>query len=157
MSLNPLTLINLLVQTVPNDTASTLVEKCQHLGMVEQLYHSPPDDINLPPFERAYQFQFQAPEALGAGLEILEKETLILQAGFQLSFPRAFLMSPAGKQFDQMASLLGGHFGAGQRTNIAGAKAIYYNSPSVVSYVSRAKMQDQDIVTVRVGNRAFWG
>jgi len=157
MTISPYTLINLLSQTVPNETPSSLVDKCRHLGMVEQPHRSTPDDLNLPPFDRAYQFQFQAAGALAAGLEILEKESKILQAGFQLSFPRAFLMSPAGKQFDEMANFLQAHYGSGQRTKIAGAKAIYFESPSTVCYVSRATMADQDVVTLRAGNRAFWG
>lgn len=157
MALNPYTLINLLAQNVPNETASTLVGKCLQLGMVEHPHKSTPDDVNLPPFDKAYQFQFQAPEALAAGFEILEKETRILQAGFQLSFPRAFLMSPAGKQFDEIGSFLQAHYGQGRRMNMAGAKAIYFESPSAVCYVSRAKLPDQDFISVRTGNRAFWG
>lgn len=156
MKLETLQLINLLIQAVPKMAASELVQKCHDLGMIPQPYQQSPADSNLPEFDEGHQFRFETHGAAAAGFDILEKEGVILQAGFQIFFRRAFFICKSKKYYNSMVAQLEQHYGSGSLMKTSGVTISNYGDPRTVCYISKAKALGKDLITIRVGNRLFW-
>ena len=157
MNVSTSQLINVLIQSVPAMPASDLVQQCHDWGMTPQPYQPSPADGNLPEFDAGYQFRFESEGSIAAGFDVLEKSGAILQAGFQLFFPRSLLVSKSKRYFDIIVNQIKHHYGSGQPMKVTGVTILNYGDPQTVCYISKAKVQGIDLVTVRVGNRVFWG
>lgn len=149
-------IIGLLVSCIYDTLAFDLVKKCEDLGMRAVPYQPVVMDSNLPAFERGYHFRFNPDGKEGALFEILEKDGLVLQAGYQLVFPSSLSFIKVKKRYYYIKEILETHYGVGQPMNIAGAKSINYGNNTTIAYISRVKSAGRDAITVRVGNRRFW-
>ena len=150
-------LISVLIQSVPTLPASALVQQCHDWGMTPQPYQPSPADGNLPEFDAGHQFRFESRGSTAAGFDVLEKEGAILQAGFQIFFPRGLFVSKSKMHLDNMVNLIEQHYGSGQPTQASGMTILNYGDSQTVCYISKAKVLGKDLITVRVGNRVFWG
>ncbi|MFH0979981.1 MAG: hypothetical protein V2A79_00395 [Planctomycetota bacterium] len=152
----------LLVNQVSIAKAEDFAEQCLHIGMVE--HHSPERDIvlsmfnsNLPPFEVRFHFAFKLDGEDEAVFEILEKEKLILQSGYQAIFSPRFLFSAKGnRRYRDAVQVLEAHYGTGVPMAQPGIEIMNYENAMTVSYASLIKMGKAQSLTVRVGNRSFW-
>lgn len=149
-------LIDLLIETVPTVMASELVQKCHNLAMTPQEYQPSPTDGNLPDFDAGRQFRFETDGSWAAGFDVLEKDGKILQAGFQIFFPRTLFKPKAKKNFQAMVEHIEDHYGAGAPLNAGGTTILNYGDPHTVCYISKTRALGKDLITVRVGNRIFW-
>jgi hypothetical protein len=149
-------IIGLLVGHVADISASDLVKKCNDLGMQQVPYQDVGLDSNLPPFEAGYHFRFNLDGKEEVLFEILEKESLVLQAGYQLVFPASLFSSKAKKKHRQSEEVLETYYGVGLVMKVGRIKTTNYGNDTTVAYISRAKGAGIDVITLRVGNRRFW-
>lgn len=97
---------SLLTDSVPEDKASDLVKKCKETGMNEIEYLDTGMDSNLPEFDKGYNFVFKTNDDAETRLEILEKYSIIMQAGIQIIYPPSFFFSKAKKHFKILKVIL---------------------------------------------------
>jgi len=145
-----------LVARVGHALASDLVCECVDLGMRPVPYQDVGGSSDLPPFEAGHQFRFNPDGNEEAMFEILEKDSRVLQAGYQLTFPISVLFAKARKRYNQLKEILEGHYAVGQPFHVIGCALINYGNDATIAYLSRYKAFGRDAVTVRVGNRRFW-
>lgn len=157
MKIDTSELITLLIRSVSTLPASELVRKCHDLGMTPQPYQASAADGSLPDFDAGHQFRFETQDSMAAGFDVLEKEGAILQAGFQVFFPRYLFVSHSGKHFGGMVNWIEQHYGRGQPMQAGGVTMLNYGNTQTVCYISKAKARGKELITVRVGNRVFWG
>ena len=81
---------SLLTNSVPEDKPSDLIKKCKEIGMNEIEYLDTGMDSNLPEFDKGYNLVFNTNDATEARLEILEKDSIIMQAGIQIIYTPSF-------------------------------------------------------------------
>ena len=149
-------IIALLVGRLADIPAADLVKECGDLGMRQVPYQDVVPDSNLPPFEAGYHFRFNPDGKEEALFEILEKEGLVLQAGYQLALPTSLFFSKAKKRHHQLKEILETHYGVGQPMNVGRVEIINYGNDTTIAYISRAKITGTDAITIRIGNRRFW-
>ncbi|MDH7513438.1 MAG: hypothetical protein QHH14_10890 [Clostridiales bacterium] len=149
-------IISLLVGRVANTLASDLIKECINLGMRQVSRQDISLSSNLPSFEAGHHFRFNPDGYEEALFEILEKDTLVLQAGYQLALPTSLFFSKAKKRHSQLKKILETHYGAGLPMNIGGIEIINYGNDTTIAYLSRSVVAGTDAITVRVGNRRFW-
>lgn len=149
-------IIGLLVARVADILAADLVKECGDLGMRHVPYQDVGPTSNLPPFEAGYHFRFNPDGKEEVLFEILEKDGLVLQAGYQLALPTSLLFSKAKKRHRQLKEILETHYGVGQPMNVGGVEIINYGNATTIAYISKAKVAGTDAITVRIGNRRFW-
>ena len=149
-------IIEILIKLVPTTPISEILQNCQRLGMVSQKYQHNPADSSLPDYDNAYHFRFETNDSKTSLFEVLEKEGLILQAGFQILYPSSLLFSKSKKHHEQMISQLEENYGEGVPMNAGGTQIINYGDSNNICYISKAKVSGGDIITVRVGNK-FYG
>ncbi|MCG2660677.1 MAG: hypothetical protein L6437_10585 [Kiritimatiellae bacterium] len=157
MKLETPELINLLILATPKMAASELIQKCLEIGMTAQPYRASPQDSNLPAFDVGHQLRFDTDGSLAAGFDVLEKDGLVLQAGFQIFFHRGLFGSKSKKHYQEIVTHIEQHYGPGVPTEAKGIAILNYGDPQTVCYISKTKALGKDVVTVRVGNRIFWG
>lgn len=149
-------IIGLLVRRVADTPAANLAKECADLGMRQVPYQDIGLASNLPPFEAGYHFRFNPDSKEEALFEILQKDGLVLQAGYQLALPASLFFSKAKKRHRQLKESLEAHYGPGQPMSVGGIEIINYGNDITIAYISRAKVAATDAITVRVGNRCFW-
>jgi len=150
-------IISLLVTSVPHVRATELVDQCRKRGMLEVPYQAIGLDSTLPPFEKGYHFRFNPGIKAQALFEILQKDGLILQAGYQLVFQPALFFSYDRKKHCELKAILEDHYGVGYPTEVGeGAEIINYGNDTTIAYISKVRVNRRDVITVRVGNRRFW-
>lgn len=149
-------IIALLVSWVADKPAAELVSECRNLGMRQVPYQDVGLASNLPTFEAGYHFRFNPDGKEEALFEILEKDGLVLQAGYQLAIPSALLFSKTKNRHRQLKEVLEAYYGVGYPMHAGGIEIINYGSDTTIAYLSKAKVAGTDAITVRVGNRRFW-
>jgi len=141
---------------VPEDKASDLVKKCKETGMNEIGYVHTGMDSNLPEFDKGYNLVFKTNDDAEARLEILEKDSIIMQAGIQIVYPTSFFFSKAKKHFKILKDHCDDYFGERLPMNMGGAEILNYGNISSVCYLSKIKVNGRDVINFRVGNKKFW-
>jgi hypothetical protein len=136
--------------------ASDLARKCVDLGMRPVPYQDVGLSSNLPPFEAGHHFRFNPDGNEESLFEILEKDSLVLQAGYQLALPTSLFFSKAKKRHSQLKEIIETHYGAGLPMDVGGIEIINYGNDTTIAYLSRVTVAGTDAITVRVGNRHFW-
>lgn len=147
---------SLLTDSVPEDKASDLVKKCKETGMNEIEYLDTGMDSNLPEFDKGYNFVFKTNDDAETRLEILEKYSIIMQAGIQIIYPPSFFFSKAKKHFKILKDHSDNYYGVSLPMNMGGAEILNYGNISSVCYLSKMKVNGRDVINFRVGNRKFW-
>jgi len=151
-------IVGLMVSDLAEISASDLVKKCNDLGMKQVPYQDVGLDSNLPPFEAGHHFRFNLDGKEEVLFEILEKDSLVLQTGYQLVLPAPLFFSKAKKRHRQFEEILENYYGVGSVMKVGGIKITNYRNDTTIAYISRAKGAGYtDVITVRVGNRRFWG
>jgi len=154
--------IGLLVNQVSVAQAEDFLEQCLQVGMTE--HHSPERDealslcnSNLPSFDAQHHFIFKLDGNHEAVFEILEKDGLILQAGYQTFFPLRFLFASkaVGKYHDAIQSLES-HYGTGTPIRQQNVDTMNFGNAETVGYAALMKVGRAHSLTARVGNRHFW-
>lgn len=148
---------HLITDSVPQDKASDLIKKCKEIGIKEQSYINTGLDSNLPEFDKVYTFVYEIDNGIEAILEILEKNSAILQSGIQIIYPYSFLLSKVKKHFILLKNLSDNFYGSSLPINISGTKILNYGNLSSVCYLSKMKINSRDVINFRVGNKKFWG
>jgi len=149
-------IVGLLIGQVADITAVDLVKKCKDLGMRKVSYQDVGLDSSLPPFESGYHFRFNLDDKEEVLFEILEKDSLVLQAGYQLTLPASLFFSKAKKRHRQFKEILETYYGVGKAMNVGRFKIVNYGNDTTVAYISRVNVAGADAIILRVGNRRFW-
>lgn len=150
-------IISLLIESVANLSANDFVEKCRAFGMEEQPYLDLGFDRTLPDFDKGYNFNFNTEDNNKTILEILQKGDHILQAGFQIIYPPSLFFAKIKKHYPKIISFLEAHYGVGFPMKMGNSEILNYGDDKTVCYVSKAKVNNGDVLTLRVGNKLFWG
>jgi hypothetical protein len=156
MKHNILEVIDILIDHVPSSRASELVQICHDSQMTPKIYRPSPHDANLPEFDTGYQFLFASDGCRLANLDILQTDERILQAGIQLFIPRRLFLSRSTKYRHTIVKHLDKHYGLGAPLQAGQVDLMNYGDSSSVCYISKTVAQNEDIITVRVGNRMYW-
>jgi hypothetical protein len=143
------------VNSVADAKAEWLVQECSRLGMQEVPYQPVVADSNLRPFDEGHHLRFSVAGA-NALFEILERDGAVVQAGFQITFPRSVFFSKAKRHHLALRKALETHYGIGQPMDVGTAQIVNFANESTVAYISRVSAAGMDAITVRVGNRTFW-
>lgn len=147
----------LLSKSVGYISAKEFVEKCKKLDMKEQPYITSGFDSNLPNFDKGYVFHYKTDDNERAILEILEKDNMILQAGIQIIYSPSFFPSKIKKHYKKLMELLVDHYGVGLPMNMGNIEMLNYSDSKTVCYISKSKVNNTDALTLRIGDRRFWG
>jgi len=154
--INTRQIVSLLVGRVADILASDLARECVDLGMRPVPYQDVGLSSNLPPFEAGHHFRFNPDGNEETLFEILEKDSLVLQAGYQLVLPTSLFFSKAKKRHSQLKGILENHYGIGLRMDVGGIEIVNYGNDTTIAYLSRVTVAGTDTITVRIGNRRFW-
>lgn len=155
-------IIGLLVNQVGVAQAENFSEQCIQVGMTEQISPERDEALSLcnsalPPFDAQHHFVFKLDGKHEAVFEILEKDGVILQAGYQALFPSLFpFRSKANGKYNDAVQALNGHYGTGMPINQSGSKTMNFGNAESVAYASLMKVGKAQSLTARVGNRHFW-
>jgi len=147
---------SLLTDSIPIDSATDLVKKCKAVGMNQIAYVDTGLESNLPEFDNGYSFTYKTDDGVEARLEILEKDSIIMQAGIQIIYQPSFLFSKAKKHFNILKGKSDDYYGESLPMNVSGVEILNYGNPSSVCYLSRMRVNGGDAINFRVGNRKFW-
>jgi hypothetical protein len=154
--------IGLLVNQVGVAKAKNFAEHCLQVGMAE--HNSPERDdalsicnATLPSFEAQHHFSFKLDGKNEALFEILEKDGLILQAGYQAIFsPRFLFGSKALGKYHNAVRSLEAHYGTGTPIRQPNTETMNFGNLTTVGYAALIKTGRAYSLTARVGNRHFW-
>ena len=146
----------LLTDSVSIDSASDLVKECKRIGMTQIAYVDTGMDSTLPEFDNGYNFIYKTNDGVETRLEILEKDSLIMQLGVQIVYPLSFFFSKAIKHFNILKGLCNDYYGESLPMNIGDAKILNYGNSLSVCYLSRLKVNGRCVINFKVGNRKFW-
>lgn len=151
-------IFSLLTDSVPEENASDMVKKCRETRMNEIEYLATAMDSCLPEFDNGYTFVFKTNDDAEARLEILEKDSIIMQAGIQIIYPLKFLFSKskAEKHSKILKDLSDNYYGESLLMNSGGVEILNYGNISSVCYLSKMRANYRDVITFKVGNRKFW-
>lgn len=149
-------IFSLLTDFVPEDKATNLIDKCKEIGMNEVEYLDTGMDSNLPEFDNGYNFVFKTNNDTETRLEILEKDSIIMQAGIQIIYPPSFFFSIAKKHFKILKRHSDGYYGKCLPMNVGGVVILNYGNILSVCYLSKMKVNGKNVITFKVGNREFW-
>ena len=146
---------SLLTDSVPEDKASDLMKKCKEIGMNEIEYLATGMDSNLPEFDKGYNLVFKTNDDAEARLEILEKDSIIMQAGIQIIYSPSFFFSKAKKHFKILKDHSDIYYGESLPMNMGGAEILNYGNIFSACYLSKMKVNGRDVINFKVGNRKF--
>ena len=145
-----------LVNTVGSVSSAEFLKTCINLGMREQPYVDVGLDQNLPEYDSGHVFDYETDDNVTAKLEILEKNERIMQAGIQIVYPKSLFFSKMNKHYEKVIGLADTHYGSGVPMSLGEAELMNYGDSRTVCYISKARVNNRDALTLRVGNREFW-
>ena len=112
-------------------------------------------DDNLPEFDKSYKLVYQTDGGIDSRLEILGKDSIIMQTGIQIIFPHSFF-SKSKNHYKTLKSHSENYYGECLPINISGTKFLNYGNALSVCYLSKMKINCRDVINFKVGNRKFW-
>ena len=107
-------------------------------------------------FDNGFNFIYHTNYYVEARLEILEKDSIIMQAGIQIINSPSFFFSKAKKHFNMLKGRCDDYYGESLPMNIGDAKILNYGNSLSVCYLSRLKVNGRCVINFKVGNRKFW-
>ena len=146
----------LLTDSVTTDSASELIKECKGIGMKQSAYIDTGMDSILPKFDNGYTFIYQTNDDVEVRLEIIEKDSIIMQAGIQIIYSPSFFFSKSKKHFDILKYQCDDYYGESLPMSMGGGKILNYGNPLSVCYLSKLKVNGRDVINFKVGNRKFW-
>ncbi len=125
--------------------------------MSKKSYYDTGFDSSLPKFDKGYCFYFKTDENETSTLEILEKDEMILQAGFQIVYKSRFFSKKFERHYRFLLELLESIYGSGYPIEVAYANIMNFDNDKTVCYLSKLKMSGgMKSLALRVGNKKFW-
>lgn len=154
--MNTLDIVTMLINRVPFARTESLKRECIGMGMSEQDYVNLGMDQTLPEFDEGVHVIFESDDRQTAHVEILGRQGMVLQAGFQLIYRPTLFQRKWKKQYDSLCRHLADHYGPGTPMAMSGVVIINYGDERSLAYISRSKANMCTVLTVRVGNRDLW-
>lgn len=146
---------SLLTDFVSVLSAEEFIAKCSDIGMVEQTFDGTDFYQNQPFFDNGYWFEYITDDDTTAKLEVLEKEERILQAGIQIVYPKTLSSSNLNEHYKKIVRIAESYYGTGQPTQVGNVEILNYGNNETVFYISKLNVDNNDLLTFRVGNRQF--
>jgi hypothetical protein len=153
-------IIAMLIRQVPVAPAEEYAENCRLIGMREQRLQHRESALSvagasLPTFDKFRHFVFILDDLEGVEFEILEREGMILQAGYQVHFRSSMFSFRPKKFFERSVQVLESHYGPGIPMEQPSMHLFNYGDVSTVAYVSLSQTSFSKSLSLRVGNRRF--
>ena len=153
----PLTeLFSLLTEYVPDQPASELLEVCKS-QMKEFPYVDFGFDKNLPAKVRGYKFTFKTDDEIPVMLEILDSKGITLQASFRIVYPGPRSSDVFENHLDVLLRLADDSVSTGNLSKVKNVDLYTFSNDKLLVIISTSYFNDQDIITVSVGNEPMWG
>jgi len=114
-------------------------------------------DSNLPEYENGYRYQFETQGNIPTTLDVLAKKGRILQVGIQLYYKPSLLFSKLKKLYNILSKKLYNIYGHEYPSSLGVIEIINYQDNNTVCYITKTKVNEVEAITVRFGNRDFWG
>ncbi|MFC1620174.1 hypothetical protein ACFL45_09535 [Candidatus Neomarinimicrobiota bacterium] len=150
------TVFSLLTNAVGSMPALELVNSLRKLGdLVEGPYTGTPFDEDLPKFDQGYRLVGVREKEM-ITLEVLEKDSRILQAGSMWLYQRKLFSSKVKRAEVMLNALAEQHYGPGTPIQYSGALMMNYGDQRTICYVASIKSIDSDTLSLKIGNREYW-
>ena len=81
------------------------------------------------------------------------------QAGIQIIYPKKPSTSNLNEHYKKIAKTAESYYGIGQPIQAGNMEILNYGNNETVFYISKSNVYatNEELLTFRVGNRAFWG
>ena len=146
----------LLTEYVPNQTATKLLEVCR-AQMKELPYVDFGIDKNLPAPTRGYEFTFKTDNEIPVMLEIHDSKGITLQASFRIVYPGARSSEVFKDHLDELLHIAEDSISTGSISKVKNVDMYTFSNDKLLVIISTSFFNDQDIITVSVGNEPMWG
>ena len=114
-------------------------------------------DSNFPDYEKGYRYQFKTEDNITGTLDVLAKMGRILQVGIQLYYKPLLLFSKLQKHYKLLSKKLVNLYGHAYPSSLGMIEIINYQDNNTVCYITKTKVNEVEAITIRFGNRDFWG
>jgi hypothetical protein len=141
---------------VPKANISDFIIQCVELGMKQEKYIQTGLDNTLPSFDKGHSFSFCTDNKSIAELEVLEKDSKILQAGIYLKYPLFEFISKSNKHFNIIETLSKQFYSDFMPMDMGTIKIINFGNASSIAYLSKSKVNNIKAIVFKVGNRELW-
>ena len=149
---------SLFTDAVGRISVPELLNMLRDMDLLEGSYASTPYDEALPDFDYGYSFVGATDDNDSVIVDVLEKDTKILQAGFQVMFPFRLFSSRGRKAKRTLANQAELYYGPGVPMPMGRVKIVNYGDLRTICYISTMRTSTGDyVLTLRIGNREFWG
>ena len=148
--------IAVLVALVGTNPASDLIDQCKVLGMKQQQYFDMGVDNTLPPFDAGYRFVYTTDDKVGATLEILVRNSSVLQAGVQIVYPPTTSEKLVLRHYAEVKRLAVDYYGPATVLSFSGLEILNWRNRTTLFYLHRVFVNGCHSITFRTGNRKFW-
>jgi hypothetical protein len=132
---------------------SNLLEACTKFNMKQIEYFNVNQD---PLFENGYNFIIKTENGEDARLEIIEVEENLLQSGFQIIYKPKLLFPKITKDFSCLYNLLQSYYLMEEAQNFEGIELYNFCNEISQCYLSKSKVNGQDVLNFRVTNKSIW-
>ena len=149
-------IFSLLTEYVSNHPATALLEVCRE-QMKELPYVDFGIDKNLPAPTRGYEFTFKTNNEIPVMLEIHDSKGITLQASFRIVYPGARSSEVFKYHLDELLHLAEDSISTGNSSNVKNVEMFTFSNDKLLVIISTSSLNDQDIITVSVGNEPMWG
>ena len=149
-------IFSLLTEYVPDHPASELLEVCRS-QMKEFPYVDLGFDKNLPVKVRGYRFRFKTEDEIPVMLEIHDSKEIILQASFRIVYPGPRGSDVFENHLDELLHLADDSVSTGSLSQVKDVDLYTFSNDNLLVIISTSFYNDQDIITVSIGNEPMWG
>jgi hypothetical protein len=149
-------LFSLLTEYVPDQPSSELLEVCKS-RMKEFPYVDFGMDKNFPAPVRGYKFTFHTNDDLRVMLEIQDSKGIILQASFKIVYPGARSSDVFENHLDELLHLAEDSISMVNISKAENVDMFTFSNDNLLVIISTSSFNEQDIITVSVGNNPMWG
>ncbi|MBL7961269.1 hypothetical protein JNL27_13640 [bacterium] len=149
-------LIYFIINAVDSMSSIQAIEECNRLGMKKIEFQHLSADSNIPQYDNGYAFTCSTQNNNISQVEILEKEKQILQMGFQIVYKPRLILSRITGDLKRMNAILKNYYGDGVPMAMDNVDILNFGNENTACYISKIKINNYNIITLRVGNRLFW-
>ena len=149
-------LFTLLTEYVPNQPASELLEECR-AQMKEIPYVDFGIDKNMPATVRGYEFTFKTDDEIPVMLEIHDSKGITLQGSFRIVYPGARSSEVFKDHLNILLQIAEDSISKGKLSKVRDVDMYTFSNDKLLVIISTSSFNDQDVITVTVGNEPMWG
>ncbi len=147
---------SLLTDSIPEEIPSNLVKKCEEIGMKNLRYLDTGFSRSLSDVDKDYSFVFRSNNDAEIRLEILEKDSTIMQTSILIVNQPSFFFSKAKKHFKILKDHSDSYYGEHSIMNMGGEYSLNYGNVSSICYLYKMKVNGEDVIYFKVVNRDYW-